>query len=94
MTETIGIRELRQHASRYVAAARDGIEHVITDHGTPVARLVPLSPYEKELDRLVRKHGAIPPSNPHGSILDIVPLPPDGQDAQAILQAMREERFS
>ena len=29
--ESIGIRELRQHASRYVAAAREGKAFVVTD---------------------------------------------------------------
>ncbi|WP_029144280.1 type II toxin-antitoxin system Phd/YefM family antitoxin [Microbacterium luticocti] len=37
----VGIRELRDGLSRYVAAARDGEEIVVTDHGRAVARLVP-----------------------------------------------------
>ncbi len=36
----VGIRELRDGLSRYVAAARDGQEIVVTDHGKAVARLV------------------------------------------------------
>jgi prevent-host-death family protein len=41
--KTIGVRELRQHASRYLeqVAAGDSIE--ITDRGHPVARLVPIT---------------------------------------------------
>ncbi len=41
--EQIGVRELRQNASQYlarVAASREPIE--ITDRGRPVARLVPI----------------------------------------------------
>jgi len=37
----VGIRELRDGLSRYVAVARDGGEVVVTDHGRAVARLVP-----------------------------------------------------
>jgi prevent-host-death family protein len=38
---SIGIRELRQHASRYLRDARRGETIEITDRGRPVARLVP-----------------------------------------------------
>jgi prevent-host-death family protein len=36
----VGIREFRDGLSRFVAAARDGEEIVVTDHGRAVARLV------------------------------------------------------
>ena len=41
--KAIGVRELRQHASKYLeeVAAGDSIE--ITDRGRPVARLVPIT---------------------------------------------------
>ena len=43
MTErTIGIRELKQNASAAVSRAAAGEALVVTDHGRPVARLVPL----------------------------------------------------
>lgn len=41
MSETVGIRELKAHLSRYVARARDGGTVLVTDRGTVVARLVP-----------------------------------------------------
>lgn len=37
----IGIRELRDGLSRYLAAVRGGDVVTVTDHGKPVARLVP-----------------------------------------------------
>lgn len=40
--ETIGVRELRQHASRWLARVRAGETFVITDRGRPVASLSPL----------------------------------------------------
>ena len=40
--KSIGVRELRQQASRYLREVERG-EHIeVTDHGRPVARLVPL----------------------------------------------------
>jgi prevent-host-death family protein len=41
--ETIGVRELRQHASRYLERVRHGETLEVTDRGRPVARLVPVS---------------------------------------------------
>ena len=38
----VGVRELKTNLSRYVAEVRDGAEVVVTDHGHPVARLVPI----------------------------------------------------
>lgn len=39
---SIGIRELKQNASAAVSRAAAGEALVVTDHGRPVARLVPL----------------------------------------------------
>jgi len=41
--ERIGIRELRQHASRYLARVAGGETVEVTDRGRPVALLVPVS---------------------------------------------------
>jgi len=40
--EAIGVRELRQHASRYLERVRQGETLEVTDRGRPVARLVPV----------------------------------------------------
>ncbi|MGI8757140.1 MAG: type II toxin-antitoxin system Phd/YefM family antitoxin, partial [Acidimicrobiales bacterium] len=39
MDESVGIRELQQHASKVVARISAGEEIVITDRGRPVARM-------------------------------------------------------
>ncbi|MGH9293639.1 MAG: type II toxin-antitoxin system Phd/YefM family antitoxin [Acidimicrobiales bacterium] len=39
--ERIGVRELRQHASRYLARVAGGESIEVTDRGRPVAWLVP-----------------------------------------------------
>lgn len=41
--DRIGVRELRQHASRYLARVAQGESLEVTDRGRPVARLVPIT---------------------------------------------------
>jgi prevent-host-death family protein len=41
--DRIGVRELRQHASRYLDRVRRGEAIEVTERGTPVARLVPVT---------------------------------------------------
>lgn len=44
----MGIRELKQNASEVVARVRAGDSIVVTDRGTPVARMVPISEFTIE----------------------------------------------
>lgn len=39
----VGVRELKQHLSRYLDEVEAGVEIVVTDRGRPKARLVPVS---------------------------------------------------
>ncbi|MGF1596626.1 MAG: type II toxin-antitoxin system Phd/YefM family antitoxin [Acidimicrobiales bacterium] len=55
----VGVRELRDHLSRYLDAVRDGQEVTVTDHGKAVARLVPLG-RPRPLDRLIAEGLATP----------------------------------
>ncbi|MCV7099024.1 type II toxin-antitoxin system Phd/YefM family antitoxin [Mycobacterium palustre] len=41
--KTIGVRELRQHASKYLEYVAAGESIEITDRGHPIARLVPIT---------------------------------------------------
>jgi prevent-host-death family protein len=41
--DRIGVRELRQHASRYLARVVGGETFEVTDRGRPVALLVPVT---------------------------------------------------
>lgn len=41
--ETIGVRELRRDASRWLARVRAGETFIVTDRGRPVAQLAPLA---------------------------------------------------
>ena len=77
----VGIRELRAGLSRYVAQVKEGEEITVTEHGKPVARLVPLEG-ERKIDRLIREGVVIParsrtgwlpkPITTNGTVSDIV----------------------
>jgi len=45
--ESVGVRELKNRLAYYLRAVRQGGTIVVTAHGKPVARLVPISPRGK-----------------------------------------------
>lgn len=53
--KSIGIRELRQHASKYIRLVKEGECIEITDRGEPVAMLTAIPKDEGVLDRLRRE---------------------------------------
>ena len=61
-----GVRELRDHLSRYLEAVRDGQEVTVTDHGKAIARLVPLD-QPRPLDRLIAEGLVTPARTPKRS---------------------------
>jgi prevent-host-death family protein len=88
--KSIGVRELRQQASRYLREVERGDPIEVTDHGRPVARLVPI-PRTSRADTLLFT-GQLSPSA--GDLLALgaplkprvgVPLP------SAELAALRED---
>ncbi|WP_289017258.1 type II toxin-antitoxin system Phd/YefM family antitoxin [uncultured Ornithinimicrobium sp.] len=86
MTErTIGIRELKQNASAAVARAAAGEALVVTDHGRPVARLVPLG--GSRTSELVTAGLARPPRR----LLADLPRP-DGAPSSVLSQALDQDR--
>ena len=56
----VGIRDLRNHLSRYLAGVAQGDELVVTDHGQAVARILPVA-VPRPIDRLVAE-GLVSPS--------------------------------
>ena len=65
MTESlmdVGIRELRASLSRYIAEVAKGETITVTDHGKPVARIVPAEGRSK-LDQLIAEGRATPALN-------------------------------
>ena len=53
--ERVGVRELKDQLSRYLALVRSGAEVIVTDHGRPVARLIPMGERAGVLDELVAR---------------------------------------
>lgn len=58
----IGIRELRDGLSRHLASVRDGRTITVTDHGRPVARIIPAGSPTK-LEQLVAEGKVTPASS-------------------------------
>ena len=89
--ESIGIRELRQHASRYVAMAKNGERVAVTERGRRVAYLVPAEESGGVLERLAEV-GEYRPAV--GALVDLLPVPeaPDGaRPLSEIVEEMRSE---
>lgn len=59
-----GIRDLRDHLSRYLERVRSGEELTVTDRGQPIARLVPVDG-SHTLDRLIAE-GLVTPAATRG----------------------------
>ncbi len=87
--ESIGIRELRQHASRYLARVKAGETLHITDRGRPVARLVP--PAADSWEQMIANGEIIPPELP-GDLLDEPPLDYGFSASQRLAELREHER--
>lgn len=85
--DRIGVRELRQNASQYlarVAASREPIE--ITDRGRPIARLVPI--IGNAWDNLIAA-GEIDPGDSDVDVRRLSPVTGDYNGTE-VLQELRE----
>jgi prevent-host-death family protein len=58
---SIGIRELRDGLSKHIADVRQGATITVTDHGMPVARIVPVEA-PTTLEQLIGEGIVQPPS--------------------------------
>jgi prevent-host-death family protein len=83
--QRIGVRELRQHASRYLALVARGERVEVTDRGRPVAMLVPL--HGDIWENLLATGRVLPPSEG----VDVADEAPAdyGIDATGALATMR-----
>ena len=92
--ETIGVRELRQYASRWLARVKAGESFVVTDRGRPVARLSPVVE-DTGYERLLAE-GRIAPSSGRDLVQILTALdadlPPDeGPSVTAALLDLRDD---
>jgi prevent-host-death family protein len=86
----IGVRELRQNASRYLARVKAGETVEVTERGILVARLVPLQSSESARDRLVAAGKLIPASGPRHFPR---PMRVEGPSTAEVLDELREDRL-
>lgn len=83
--DCIGVRELRQHASRYLKRVAQGESLEVTDRGRPVARLVPVT---ADAWANMISSGKVTPATDDADVADEMPGEYD-VDASAVLTAMR-----
>jgi len=61
MSESVGVRELRQNLSRYLDRVKAGEGLVVTEHGREVARLLPSGASADRYAELGQRFGATMP---------------------------------
>ena len=90
--ETIGVRELRQHASRYLARVEAGEELAVTNNGRLVARLIPVRAAERSRSALIESGALIPARDPR-NLLDVNAIRPKDPERNLsdVLREMRDE---
>jgi len=86
--ERIGVRELRQHASRYLDRVKSGETVEVTERGHLVALLVPPDPAQGARERLIADGHLIPSSG----ILRLPRRVKAGRASGAVLDELREDR--
>lgn len=84
-TSNVGIRELRDTLSRQLARVREGGTIVVTDHGKPFARIVPIDT-ESPIERMIAEGFARPPLRPRAE------LPPPITAAGTVSDLIAEQR--
>lgn len=90
----VGVRELRQNLSKYLAEVKAGESFVVTERGREVARLTPSGPGDSPIARLVAERGA---TMPRRNLLEAWASPGRaplaGPSSGEILDELREDRL-
>ncbi len=90
--ERIGVRELRQHASRFLRRVKAGETVEVTERGVLVALLVPPHPASGARERLLASGRLIPADAPLRLPRRVSALP-GTPDTEAILDELRADRL-
>jgi prevent-host-death family protein len=88
----VGVRELRQHAGRYLERVKAGETIELTERGRLVAVLAPPTPAMTALDRLIAEGKVVPATAPF-RLPKRVPAKPGQPSLSQILDELREERL-
>ncbi|MBA3745525.1 hypothetical protein [Sporichthya sp.] len=93
--ERIGIRELRQHASRYLSLVKAGETVEVTERGELIALLTPPRPGQSERERLIAEGRLVPAAGPTGRARSgrAVPIAAGEPSNTELLDAEREDRL-
>lgn len=91
-TQSVGVRELRQSASKILDRVKDGTVIEITEHGVPVARLVPIT---KSLYKEYIAAGLIiPAENPDWRFeMPTIKLKGKKTSTEVLMEMRAEERY-
>jgi len=90
MTSSVGIRELRQQATAVLRRVMAGEVIDVTEHGHPIARIVPLQ--RSALDQLVTDGRATPADGDLLDALDKLGLPARMMGRQSPTESLLEQR--
>ncbi len=86
----IGVRELRQNASKYLHRVAAGESFTVTDRGAPIAQLVPLDATDR-VEAMLTRGELLPPERPTGVLSGRLPAPLDlGFSAADELRRLRD----
>lgn len=91
----VGVRELRQNLSVYLARVKAGETLEVTEHGQPVAQLGPRQTRPVSIiDQMIADGRATPATSDHRKIkLPTTLADPSGRTLSEILREMRDEEY-
>lgn len=90
MDNRVGIRELQQHASAVINRVREGEILVVTDHGNPVAKIMPAGP--TTLAELAEAGLVSTPDRDITALLDRIPRGEPSTKGTDALRELRKEK--
>lgn len=86
----VGVRELRQNLSVYLARVKKGQALTVTEHGRAVAEFRPLPTPTDAVGRLVEEGRVVPARRPPSALPRPLHLP-TGRPVSALLDELRED---
>ncbi len=88
----VGIRDLKQNASKVMARVKNGESILVTDRGRPVGKIIP--PSSSALEDLIEAGLATPPTHSLSDIVEgALKTEPSDVPISAILDELREDRL-
>ena len=95
MSDQIGVRELRQYASTYLARVKAGETLTVTERGRPIARIVPLDAAARDWRQDWIERGLMRPATVDRSAwLEFEPIAlPEGLTSEQLIAETRQDRL-